>query len=216
MPIDELFPLKVFKDYISNVDNVKMMSACDTIKEIDEQGRLICLDKFPLGYTSYYTIDNINALCDDEKEPYTEFSTLIEEIYDRARSFANDLLQDYEMKYYNSWKETRGISIKSTWINITEQYHFHQVHNHSNSFISGCYYFNDVSSLTIYGLNQYKQETMTYPSREGLLLMWPGWSYHQADQLLEKKTKYGMSFNITPVGMFDEHYIIDHDNNEKI
>ena len=59
MPIDELFPLKVFKDYISNVDNVKMMSACDTIKEIDEQGRLICLDKFPLGYTSYYTIDNI-------------------------------------------------------------------------------------------------------------------------------------------------------------
>jgi len=206
MPLEDIFPITIFKDYIDDIDNSELIKACEEIKELDIEGRATCPRKFPFGYTSYYTIDDIHIrLKDEEENPvYSKFSLLISEILKRAQFYADELLADNGLNQQMMHKEgaTQGLDhrkevwIQSCWVNITEQYNYHDIHNHANSFISGIYYLNDVSSLTLYSLNQYKQEVMTYESREGLVLLWPGWLYHQANQIIKKETKYGITFNI--------------------
>ena len=205
MPLEDIFPVTIFKDYITNVDNEALIKACDEIKEIDEKGRVKCFRTFPLGYTSYFTIENIHELAEDNTEPYNKFSLLFEEIIKRSNYYADELLREGGIDAQNRRQEkTRNTFIGSCWINITEQYHFHDIHNHTGTFISGIYYLNDSSSITFYNINQYKQETMKYENKEGLLLLWPGWLYHQADQILKKETKYGVTFNIGCEGWGDE------------
>lgn len=205
MPLEDIFPVTIFKDYITNVDNKELIKACDEIKEIDKKGRAKCFRTFPLGYTSYFTIENIHELSEDNTEPYNKFSLLFEEIIKRSNYYADELLRTGGFDDQNGRQEkTRNTFINSCWINITEQYHFHDIHNHTGTFISGIYYLNDSSSITFYNINQYKQETIKYKNKEGLLLLWPGWLYHQADQILKKETKYGVTFNIGCEGWGDE------------
>ena len=62
MPLDDLFPVTIFKDYLYDVDNEELIKASDSIKELDKTGRATCFRQYPLGYTSYYTIDNIHYI----------------------------------------------------------------------------------------------------------------------------------------------------------
>ena len=161
MPLEDIFPVTIFKDYITNVDNKELIKACDEIKEIDKKGRAKCFRTFPLGYTSYFTIENIHELSEDNTEPYNKFSLLFEEIIKRSNYYADELLRTGGFDDQNGRQEkTRNTFINSCWINITEQYHFHDIHNHTGTFISGIYYLNDSSSITfcdITGLRSAKE-----------------------------------------------------------
>jgi len=206
MPLDDLFPVTIFKDYLYDVDNEELIKASGSIKELDKTGRATCFRQYPLGYTSYYTIDNIHELAEHNTDPYNKFSLLFDEIIKRSDFYANNVLLENNRvnEQISKTQNKRKTYIQSSWVNITEQYHYHEIHNHTGTFISGIYYLNNSSSITFYTMNQYTQDTMRYENKEGLLLLWPGWLYHQADQIMKKETKYGVTFNIGCEGWGNE------------
>lgn len=193
MEIDDLFPVRVGKDYIENIDTENLIQTCDKIRELDLLGHGKSLHKFHLGYTSYFTWEKIHEKTD--KEPFNAFQSVFDEIINRSQQYAQVLLED-ELHNRQERRVKCETFFHSSWINIGEQYNYHSVHNHANSFIAGCLYLNDVSSITLFNFNQYQQQSISYPCRAGLLLMWPAWVYHQAEQIMGKEKKYGITFNI--------------------
>tara|TARA_B100000945_G_C20393041_1_gene603329 strand:- start:673 stop:1296 length:624 start_codon:yes stop_codon:yes gene_type:complete len=205
MPLDKIFPVTIFKDYLYNIDNEDLIKVCDQIKEIDKEGRATSFRRYQLGYSSYYTIDNLHELAEHDTDPYNKLSPLFAEVLKRSDFYANNvILENNKVNDQLPRHRARETFIQSCWVNITEQYHYHEIHNHTGSLISGIYYLNDSSSITFYNMNQYIQDTITYDNKAGLLLLWPGWLYHQADQIMKKESKYGITFNISCEGWGNE------------
>ena len=178
MPIEYVFPTKLYKNYIKSIDVNDVIKVCKRIEKEDEKGRHICIDSHPFGYTSYFTMEFVD-------DPIID--TLMSKVLPHAFEFA---------KVLKNGEENFDLEVFSNWINIGRKYNYHGIHNHANCFISGIFYLTDVSSIKFFNLSAYEQESISYPCRSNLLLLWPGWVYHEAQQIMEDTEKIIDSFII--------------------
>lgn len=186
MPLDLHFPIKIYKEYIHSIDVEDLKKMCFDVELEDQAGGLMCIEKFPFGYTSYFTHEHIH-------DPImgTLMSKILPHAYEYAKILRSNLDGDNNFQ----------LKVFSEWINIGRKYNYHPVHNHANCFISGIFYLTDVSGIKFFNFNAYQQEGVYYDSRPNLLLLWPGWLYHEAQQIMVDGPKMSISFNI---GLFTE------------
>lgn len=110
--------------------------------------------------------------------------------------------------------------ITQSWLNYTEVNQFHHKHAHSNSIISGVFYFdaikendsivfhkvvNDQISLTPKNYNVFNSLTWSFPVETGDLILFPSNLGHSVDKKENKNLRISLAFNVFIKGNLGEH-----------
>tara|TARA_R100001460_G_C3507988_1_gene171165 strand:+ start:130 stop:738 length:609 start_codon:yes stop_codon:yes gene_type:complete len=110
--------------------------------------------------------------------------------------------------------------ITQSWLNYTEVDQFHHKHAHSNSIISGVFYFNaikendsisfhkvvnDQISLTPKNYNLFNSLTWNFPVKTGDLILFPSNLGHSVDRKKNKNLRISLAFNVFIKGNLGEH-----------
>ena len=125
-------------------------------------------------------------------------------ILNKIKTYWNDDLQlDCKFNLTTSWFTHLNNNSKGDW------------HNHSNSYLSGVFYFGDYFSEikfrdftpTLYGFkrtkyNLYNSTEWVMQPEKGLLVLFPSTLYHSI--LPSKESRKSMAFNIIPVGEYGD------------
>ena len=147
------------------------------------------------------------------EEKHEEFVRLKREI--------TQYLEIYHLKIYQEmvFKENVTQNIKDIWVNINEKYHYNDWHIHGSN-LSGIYYIkhdgsNENGNLTFkhpihhwqyimrshwpYELiEEYNEATSEYidiTPKSNMLLIFPSWLEHKAENNLKDDTRISLSFN---------------------
>lgn len=124
-------------------------------------------------------------------------------------------LSNFILKYSNEYLKNIGhfienIQISNSWGNIVEPNESIVVHNHSNSYLSGCFYLTENNSK-IQFIDPLKEKycfdlDMSFPNDlysidpvKKLLLIWPSWLAHEVLPSLNNN-RISIAFNIVPKG----------------
>jgi hypothetical protein len=101
--------------------------------------------------------------------------------------------------------------ITQSWLNYTELGQYHHKHSHSNSILSGVFYFNaDEEKDKIYFYNEpYRQITIPtkefnihnsdswwFPVKTGGLIIFPSNLTHMVEQTISTETRVSLAFNV--------------------
>jgi len=99
--------------------------------------------------------------------------------------------------------------ITQSWLNWTESTQYHHQHNHSNSYLSGVFYFyadNDKINLKspkpnfinipATQKNEFNSTMHTCHVNTGDLVIFPSELYHHVDMVKSKKCRTSMAFNV--------------------
>ncbi len=177
---------------------IERASLIDRIHQIsvdDEDGMRISRQRYPNGYTSYYTR---NALYADPA-----FARLVAFIQQMATQYAAQ----------QHWDIERCTPVMSSlWCNINGQYSYHAEHLHPFSHISGVFYlscpadsgailFKDPRpgrAMVPTPVAQFRPENsmlVNIPPEDGKLLMFPSFLEHSVEQNLTTAERISMSFN---------------------
>ena len=111
--------------------------------------------------------------------------------------------------------------ITQSWLNYTKPGQFHHRHAHSNSIISGVFYFNaqqnfdkikfsdenyDRIKYTPTEYTLFNSKTWWYPVKTGDLIIFPSELEHMVDVTESTETRISLAFNVFAKGIFgDEH-----------
>lgn len=113
------------------------------------------------------------------------------------------------------------LKITQCWANYSEKGHWHHLHQHPNSFISGVFYVQSNSEKDrIYFIkDQYKQfdlptdnfnnwnsATWWFPSTQGTLIIFPSSLSHKVEPVEVDTTRISISFNTFLVGNLGDAY----------
>lgn len=117
-----------------------------------------------------------------------------------------------------------NFAITQSWVNYTKRGEYHHAHTHSNSIISGVFYFNaDEQKDKIYfmksGYNQikiYPQEVNVYnadkwwlPVKSGDLLLFPSNLPHMVESVVSNQTRISLAFNVFAKGFLGSKENLD-------
>ena len=112
-----------------------------------------------------------------------------------------------------------SVKITSSWGVKTINERDSSTHDHSNSFISGVFYFNKGSNIMFSNPNTSKWWLKSLPIQEEsidifkwtsfsfkpcpkLLIMFPSWLFHKIESKNENEKRFSIAFNIIPKGYF--------------
>ena len=102
---------------------------------------------------------------------------------------------------------------QNLWINVNGKGAYHTLHNHQDSLLSGIFYIDipdeNMGNLRFHrgddaqyyipdNLSEYNMITSTmatYPPKNGLVLIFPGWAKHEVTQNQSDKERIAVSFN---------------------
>ena len=142
-----------------------------------------------------------------------EMNNIREFIISCVNVYAKDILKfDDELELY----------ITQSWLNHTKKGQYHHRHFHSNSFLSGVFYFQTVSdsdniNFEIPGkvftfnckeYNPFNSINWRLPAQVGHLLLFPSTLEHSVDQITINKTRISLSFNTFFKGNLGEEGIL--------
>jgi len=129
------------------------------------------------------------------------FLSEIKEFIDLGiKEYADKIFMSKDVEFY----------ITQSWLNYTETNQYHHKHNHSNSIISGVFYFNaeENSDKIIFHKNQYEQlliptrefniyntSSRWYPVKTGDLVLFPSSLQHEVDYTTSG-TRISLAFNV--------------------
>ena len=130
--------------------------------------------------------------------------------FKNIKSFLNQCCKDYLEKIICP-KNNIELYITQSWLNYTEENHYHHQHAHPNSVISGVLYFdchkeNDkITFSNPIGYQQIKPEidkyniwnsdTWWFTLETGQLIMFPSSATHQVDTKQGNNTRISLAFN---------------------
>lgn len=197
MGLSLMFPTFLGVSHYPNFDaeRQRLVSLIRKVSTEDVEGMKISRQRYPNGYTSYYTRNMLHS------DP--AFAPLA--------SFIQNMATQYAAQQY--WDIERYEPVMSSlWCNINGQYSFHSEHLHPLSHISGVFYISCPSdsgaivfkdprpgrTMVPPPMAQYTTENslqVSVPPEDGKLLMFPSFLEHSVEQNLTTAERIGMSFN---------------------
>lgn len=177
--------------------NADLVRECRSLRDFDKAGRRWSLKNYPGGYTSYASLNELHRFS-------STFAGLERRIARHVRSFARALDMDL-----------RGREVRMTdcWVNIMPISAAHSMHLHPLAFVSGTYYvatppgcpglkFEDprldrfmAAPPRLPGAGRENQAHVTYPAREGQLILFESWLRHGVPQNRVEAERISISFN---------------------
>jgi uncharacterized protein (TIGR02466 family) len=177
--------------------NADLVRECRSLRDFDKAGRRWSLKNYPGGYTSYASLNELHRFS-------STFAGLERRIARHVRSFARALDMDL-----------RGREVRMTdcWVNIMPISAAHSMHLHPLAFLSGTYYvatprgcpglkFEDprldrfmAAPPRLPGAGRENQAHVTYPAREGQLILFESWLRHGVPQNRVEAERISVSFN---------------------
>jgi uncharacterized protein (TIGR02466 family) len=123
---------------------------------------------------------------------------------------------DYYLKTVIDPSNDISLYITQSWLNYTEQNHFHHEHFHQNSIISGVFYFNAIKEhdkiwffknqfrdlRIIQTPNYYNAESWWYEVETGVLVLFPSHLVHSVPVTTGSHTRISLAFNTFATGIF--------------
>ena len=116
-------------------------------------------------------------------------------------------------------QEQLKFQITQSWLNLTKPGESHHQHSHSNSFISGVFYFkanSKVDNITFYNNllnnttflefntkkhNEFNSKYWTFPVETGQLILFPSSLEHFVGRVVGDEDRISLSFNVFPFGI---------------
>jgi uncharacterized protein (TIGR02466 family) len=140
------------------------------------------------------------------------------DIFKNLKETINSYILHY---FYNILDVNKGIKpyITQSWLNFTDEERFHHIHTHTNSVISGVYYFNaniDNDNITFYremyqqiklttnNFNIFNSNAWTLNVKTGDLILFPSHLPHGVHAKKGKNKRISLAFNIFIKGELGE------------
>tara|TARA_Y100001972_G_C7644151_1_gene323622 strand:- start:545 stop:1186 length:642 start_codon:yes stop_codon:yes gene_type:complete len=135
------------------------------------------------------------------------------------KKFINECINEY---FYNILQVKKDINIYMTqsWLNFNKKGTSHHTHFHSNSIISGVFYFTDDNvpiefetsylkfgniSLNYENFNDVNYETYNFRAKKGMLVLFPSSLKHNVKENDLENTRISLSLNTFVSGKLGEH-----------
>jgi uncharacterized protein (TIGR02466 family) len=178
-----------------DAERERLINRIRQISAEDAEGIRISRQRYPNGYTSYYTHNTLHS----------------DPAFARLVAFIQHMATQYAAQQY--WDIERYEPVMSSlWCNINGQYSFHSEHLHPFSHISGVFYISSPSdsgsilfkdprpgrAMVPPPVTQFRPENSTLvniPPEDGKLLMFPSFLEHSVEQNLTTAERIGISFN---------------------
>ncbi len=177
--------------------NADLAKECRDLRKFDKAGRRWSLKNYPGGYTSYASLNELHRFS-------STFAHLERRIARHVRAFAAALDMDLR---------GRRIRMTDCWVNIMPPTASHSLHLHPLAFVSGTYYvatpkgcpglkFEDprlerfmAAPPRLPGAAKANLTHVTYPAREGNLILFESWLRHEVAQNRVDAERISISFN---------------------
>jgi len=128
MPTRAWFPTLVYDAPLVKKGGTRLrrllLEECLQLREVDDEGRAWCAERYPHGYTSYGSLSQMHRMS-------STFMELRGHLDRHVRSFARSLEFDLE---------DRELEMTDCWVNVMPPGCAHTLHLHPTSTISGTYY----------------------------------------------------------------------------
>ena len=195
--VHALFPTLIYESWYPSyeTDKEKLISYVQKLQENDTEGQQISTEKYPCGYTSYYTRSTLFT------DPL--LAGLVSFIQQCARNFATA----------HHW-DTKNFEpvIDTLFVNINPKFSSHVDHMHPYSHISGVFYVKSESDSPPLSLKAPRAARWMMPpaadttrlentfnalvkAEAGKLLLFPSWLEHGVPQNKFDHERMSMSFN---------------------
>jgi len=182
------FPVAVY-DEVLDCDIASLRTRARQIYELHYKENI----SYPNGYTTFNQGVDLKPV----------FPDLCEKIDAAAHRFAERLGMNLQ---------THQISMADFWINFNNKHCHHEMHNHTNSFISGAFYIHSPKnggSFVIYDpkvtMRMYEPpfvkddaanfKQVSYTPTENVLILFPSYLMHSVETNRSEETRISISFN---------------------
>ena len=158
------------------------------------------------------------------REYDTNWQTKSADLHKRPefRRFASLVIQ-YSKNICNLLSyDVKDLVITDMWANVLKQGEHHNVHTHSNNFLSGTYYLQSDQGASIVfhdprpaadGIEPKKKETtplnsslLSYASKTNRAIFFPAWLPHWVQQNKSSSNRISIAWNIQVKGQVGEHH----------
>ena len=134
------------------------------------------------------------------------------------KEFVQKTIDNYINAVYVPKKPVK-LAITQSWLNYTKEGEYHHTHEHPNSFVSGCIYFDaDYEHDKIYfhkkgyqqiklpteNFNLWNSDSWFFPVATGDIMMFPSSLTHQVETKRGTNRRVSLAFNTFPVGYIGE------------
>ena len=198
--LEAWFPTLIYSERLQakglRAFNAELLSDCYRIREHDLAGQRWSSTRYPLGYTSYGSLDRLHQLS-------SGFDQLRQRVDVHARAFAQAL----------DWNLKGGrLQMTDCWVNVMPPGCAHSFHLHPQAVISGTYYlrtprncsglrFEDprlsrlMAAPPRRGRMAAQAAHVTYPARAGHVILFESWLRHEVPANLGTEERVSISFN---------------------
>ena len=200
-PVREWFPTLIYCERLQarglRAFNLDLLDESYRIREHDEAGRRWSSTNYPLGYTSYGSMDRLHRFS-------STFDGLRARIDAHVAAYARTL--DWDL---------RGGRLEMTdcWLNIMPRGCTHSFHVHPQSVVSGTYYvqtpkgcpglkFEDPRLTKLMAApprraqaRQQQRAHISYPARAGNVILFESWLRHEVPASAVDEDRVSISFN---------------------
>lgn len=192
-----LFPTLIYEAWFPDFADAKsgLLTFNHKLREQDTAGRSASSEEYPLGYTSYFTHNNLST------EP--ALAELVKFLERSAIAYAQQ----------HNWDVVNYMPVmNSLWGNINPRFSYHRDHLHPYSHISGVFYVNIEPGASAISFKDPRMGRWMMPPaadgtraentffakikpEDGKLLLFPAWLEHGVEQNLSDTDRVSMSFN---------------------
>lgn len=197
--VKRLFPTQVYTQNVKSYRslNLELKDACYQIESADAEGQVWCKANYPLGYTSYGSLDQLFRMS-------SSFHKLKIHLDKSVKKFAESLDMD---------TKNHPLHMTTMWININKPKAHHSLHLHPLSSISGTYYvqvpknsgclkFEDPRMTCFMGTvpktaqtSQANKTFYKHQPQEGQIILFESWLRHEVETNLSNQDRVSVSFN---------------------
>ncbi|SEQ06970.1 conserved hypothetical protein [Solimonas aquatica] len=177
--------------------NADLLDACQRIREHDEAGRRWSQPNYPLGYTSYGSLDRLHQFA-------SPFEELRQRLEPHVRRYARAL----------SWNLRGGrLLMTDCWLNVMPRGCAHSFHIHPQAVISGTYYVKTPRGCSGLKFEDPRLDSfmaapprrasarpalkphIQYPAQAGKLILFESWLRHEVPANPVDEERVSISFN---------------------
>ncbi len=200
-PIQAWFPTLIYAERLQSrglpAFNRELLDECYRIREHDERGRRWSAANYPLGYTSYGSLDQLHR-----------FTSTFEQLRARIDAHVAAYAQALD------WDLQGGrLLMTDCWLNIMPRGCAHSFHVHPQAVVSGTYYvrtpkgcaglkFEDprLTKLMAAPMRRARGKPeqrahITYPARAGQVTLFESWLRHEVPASAVDEDRVSISFN---------------------